>query len=393
VPHRGFHAVPGQKVRTGCHREPGARARGPGRAPRGLGTRRDLPVARTAPPPGTRARTTPTTRPKRTTRAPRRFTHAAAPFTRQMLEYKNREGQGRIVALYCDDERTSGPAAALLFEKGFDNVYLLTGGLRHFQDHCPHLVFVDTSLAQHQHLPSPQSTPGRPRRGHPEADQPPRNDLLGAQWGPGTGDYGSGPMLTETHAQFQAPGRRGDGYDRSPARRPAGPGAGEHPSPAGKGPRGMGRGTERWVEDHHNDASYEEQFLAEYDRQHAGRGGEVARVGARLADVAVGAAEASPRRDPARGGPAAEGPLSPPSPGMVRRVVWQQEEERERRAGAARVGGRPGGGAPSVMSANSMAVKLGAMRGTNAAKLYKEQQDKLMKAAGKSPSRWMPTGN
>ena len=57
-----------------------------------------------------------------------------------LLAFKNKEAGGRIILVYCDDERISLPAAHLFFEKGFDNVFLLTGGLHSLAAACPHFV-------------------------------------------------------------------------------------------------------------------------------------------------------------------------------------------------------------------------------------------------------------
>lgn len=95
--------------------------------------------------------------------------------TSQILAFKNKEAQGKIVLMYDYDERIAvvrafaaacppGPlcilatslpvtpvdqrcilhqtqgAANLLFEKGFDNVFLLTGGLRELGKLCPQIL-------------------------------------------------------------------------------------------------------------------------------------------------------------------------------------------------------------------------------------------------------------
>ena len=79
---------------------------------------------------------------------------------------------------------------------------------------------------------------------------------------------------------------------------------------------------------------------------------------------------------------------SPPSPGMVR-----QEISRRHGGGGGGTGSGVAsrGGGASVLSGDSMAVKLGAMRGTRAAMLYKEQQEKMKKMAGVKQERWAPT--
>ncbi|CAK9051340.1 Centrosomal protein of 41 kDa (Cep41) (Testis-specific gene A14 protein), partial [Durusdinium trenchii] len=51
-------------------------------------------------------------------------------FTADMYRFKNRPG--KVIVVYDDDERFSSLAARLLVERGFDNVRLLTGGLKVF---------------------------------------------------------------------------------------------------------------------------------------------------------------------------------------------------------------------------------------------------------------------
>lgn len=68
-------------------------------------------------------------------------------------------------------------------------------------------------------------------------------------------------------------------------------------------------------------------------------------------------------------------------------------KEIEGRQGQGRAGSRRHPDAASVaLTEDSMAVKLGAMRGTRAALLFKEQQEKLRKASGSLAPRWQPTG-
>lgn len=63
------------------------------------------------------------------------FTHSCHPFSAEVLRYKNREGAAII--LVDNDERVAGPAANLCFEKGVDNIYVLSGGLRALQVDAP----------------------------------------------------------------------------------------------------------------------------------------------------------------------------------------------------------------------------------------------------------------
>jgi centrosomal protein CEP41 len=46
------------------------------------------------------------------------------------LRFKNHPD--KIIVIYMNDERNGTHQAKLLFEKGFDNVYLLSGGIEGF---------------------------------------------------------------------------------------------------------------------------------------------------------------------------------------------------------------------------------------------------------------------
>lgn len=50
----------------------------------------------------------------------------------QLLRFKNQAD--KIIVVYMSDERAGSTYSKLLFEKGFDNVYLLSGGLEKFLD-------------------------------------------------------------------------------------------------------------------------------------------------------------------------------------------------------------------------------------------------------------------
>jgi centrosomal protein CEP41 len=48
----------------------------------------------------------------------------------QLLRFKNKSN--KLIVVYMEDERQGTQQAKILFEKGFDNIYLLTGGLEKF---------------------------------------------------------------------------------------------------------------------------------------------------------------------------------------------------------------------------------------------------------------------
>jgi len=49
-------------------------------------------------------------------------------FTKEILEFKNCEG--KIIILYDEDERITNNVATTMVERGFDNVFVLSGGLK-----------------------------------------------------------------------------------------------------------------------------------------------------------------------------------------------------------------------------------------------------------------------
>mmetsp|Transcript_13367 Transcript_13367/g.18268 ORF Transcript_13367/g.18268 Transcript_13367/m.18268 type:complete len:200 (-) Transcript_13367:131-730(-) len=76
-------------------------------------------------------------------------------FTQEILQYNNKSEEGKIIVLYDLDERIGLPAANLFFEKGVDNVFLLSGGLKKFGSEFPELTEGD--------LPRPPSPTGTNR--------------------------------------------------------------------------------------------------------------------------------------------------------------------------------------------------------------------------------------
>lgn len=54
-----------------------------------------------------------------------------------------------MIIIYHEDDKSGATFAAILYEKGFDNIYLLTGGVSEFYQKKPYLV-VGTHLPQLQ---------------------------------------------------------------------------------------------------------------------------------------------------------------------------------------------------------------------------------------------------
>ena len=56
----------------------------------------------------------------------------------QLGIYKNKAD--KMLVAYADDERHGILQARIIFEKGFDNIYLLSGGYHVFSEEFPHLI-------------------------------------------------------------------------------------------------------------------------------------------------------------------------------------------------------------------------------------------------------------
>lgn len=56
-------------------------------------------------------------------------------FPSQMIMMKNKEG--KMIIVYHSDERNGIPYASLLFQKGYDNIYFLSGGIEEFVKKYP----------------------------------------------------------------------------------------------------------------------------------------------------------------------------------------------------------------------------------------------------------------
>lgn len=54
--------------------------------------------------------------------------------------YRFRNQPGKLIIIYTWDERPGVAAAAKFSEKGFENVYLISGGLESFTEHFPNLI-------------------------------------------------------------------------------------------------------------------------------------------------------------------------------------------------------------------------------------------------------------
>ena len=67
------------------------------------------------------------------------LSRAVNPFIPEILEYSNKEPD-RIIVVYDANERLASPAGNQFFEKGVDNVFVLTGGLRALVEEFPEVI-------------------------------------------------------------------------------------------------------------------------------------------------------------------------------------------------------------------------------------------------------------
>lgn len=66
----------------------------------------------------------------------RLFRHQTHPFSAEFLEYRNREPE-RAIIVYDEADVSAAAVGNLLYEKGVDNVFVLSGGLRRFFENAP----------------------------------------------------------------------------------------------------------------------------------------------------------------------------------------------------------------------------------------------------------------
>ncbi|KAJ8245428.1 hypothetical protein GJAV_G00270620 [Gymnothorax javanicus] len=81
------------------------------------------------------------------------------PYTKEVLEYKN--AAGKIIIVYDEDERMASQAATTMCERGFENLFMLSGGLKVIAQKFPEGLTTGSFPANC--LPSPPATGGRRR--------------------------------------------------------------------------------------------------------------------------------------------------------------------------------------------------------------------------------------
>ncbi|CAD8093572.1 unnamed protein product [Paramecium sonneborni] len=75
--------------------------------------------------------------------------------TQQIFRFKNQEG--KLIIIYHFDEKNGIPSATLFAEKGFENVYLLSGGIEKFLQNHPEGV-IGTKVP---YFPKPEQNPNK----------------------------------------------------------------------------------------------------------------------------------------------------------------------------------------------------------------------------------------
>ncbi|KAK7121536.1 hypothetical protein R3I93_022581 [Phoxinus phoxinus] len=81
------------------------------------------------------------------------------PYTKEVLDYKN--ASGKIIILYDEDERIASQAATTMCERGFENLFMLSGGLKVVFQKFPEGM--TTGSIPISCLPSPTGPGGRKR--------------------------------------------------------------------------------------------------------------------------------------------------------------------------------------------------------------------------------------
>uniref|UniRef100_A0A8D2PNV0 Rhodanese domain-containing protein n=1 Tax=Zosterops lateralis melanops TaxID=1220523 RepID=A0A8D2PNV0_ZOSLA len=64
------------------------------------------------------------------------------PYTNDILEYKN--AHGKIIIVYDNDERLASQAATTMCERGFENLFMLSGGLKVLAQKIPEGLITGT---------------------------------------------------------------------------------------------------------------------------------------------------------------------------------------------------------------------------------------------------------
>uniref|UniRef100_A0A8C0WZK4 Centrosomal protein of 41 kDa n=1 Tax=Castor canadensis TaxID=51338 RepID=A0A8C0WZK4_CASCN len=90
------------------------------------------------------------------------------PYSNDILEYKN--AHGKIIILYDDDERLASQAATTMCERGFENLFMLSGGLKVLAQKFPEGLITGSLPASCQQALPPGSAR---KRSSPKVPPPP----------------------------------------------------------------------------------------------------------------------------------------------------------------------------------------------------------------------------
>ncbi|XP_019501729.1 PREDICTED: centrosomal protein of 41 kDa isoform X2 [Hipposideros armiger] len=90
------------------------------------------------------------------------------PYSNDILEYKN--AHGKIIILYDDDERLASQAATTMCERGFENLFMLSGGLKVLAQKFPEGLITGSLPASCQQALPPGSAQ---KRSSPKGPPPP----------------------------------------------------------------------------------------------------------------------------------------------------------------------------------------------------------------------------
>ncbi|XP_071815432.1 centrosomal protein of 41 kDa-like isoform X2 [Apostichopus japonicus] len=93
-------------------------------------------------------------------------------YTNDILNYRNKPG--RLIVIYDEDERISTKAATTFAQRGFDNVFVLSGGLKVAAQKYPHSFITGT-------LPASCVPPQPPSFGRRKGNETPRQDIPASQ--------------------------------------------------------------------------------------------------------------------------------------------------------------------------------------------------------------------
>lgn len=93
------------------------------------------------------------------------------PYTKEVLNYRN--VQGKIIILYDEDERMASQAATTMCERGFENLFMLSGGLKVIAQKFPEGM--TTGSFPVTCLPSPKGPSGRKQATLRQTPRPAQN--------------------------------------------------------------------------------------------------------------------------------------------------------------------------------------------------------------------------